>query len=116
MSRPVKTNPAYASLAYRKSIIQWVSSNLKNRLLGVTGEPTERLMCEDVLPVDAEVPAEELYDYIRGLAEEEAQLDLEMNKFEFTRKADGSKQRHRQGKSSRKALGRPTGQGGGQSN
>jgi hypothetical protein len=87
MNRPIKTNPAYASLAYRKAIVQFVSSAIRTRLIGLTGDPPEKLMCEDVFPVDAEVPAEELVDFVRQLAEEEAKLDLEMGKFEFTRRA-----------------------------
>lgn len=89
MSRPTKTNPAYAALAYRKAIVQYVAENIKARFIGVTGDPPERLMCEEVFPVDAEVPVEDIAQYYTELAEEEAKIDLEMGKFEFTRKADG---------------------------
>jgi len=105
----MKTNPAYASLAYRKAIVQFVSSSIKTRLLGLTGEPTERLLCDDVFPVDAEVPAEELVDFIGELNEEEARLDLEMNKFEFTRRANATPEQRQHSKKKKRKKSRPAG-------
>jgi hypothetical protein len=93
MSRPTKTNPAYAALAYRKAIVQYVAENIKAQFIGVTGEPPNRLMCEEVFPVDAEVPVEDIQQYYAELGEEENRLDLELNKFEFMRKTDGEEQR-----------------------
>jgi hypothetical protein len=113
MSKPTKTNPAYASLAYRKAILQWVSSSIRNRLLGVTGDPPEALLCDDVFPVDAEVPADELVEYIGELNEEEARLGLEMNKFEFTRRSD-AKPEQSQRQQQKKPKGKKGGSEGGQ--
>jgi hypothetical protein len=91
MSKPTKTNPAYAAIAYRKAIVQYVAEHIKGQFIGVTGEPPNRLLCEEVFPVDAEVPVEDIQQYYAELAEEEGKLDLELNKFEFTRKADGQR-------------------------
>lgn len=94
MSRPTKTNPAYAAIAYRKAIVQYVAEHIKAQFIGVTGEPPNRLLCEEVFPVDAEVPVEDIQQYYAELAEEEGKLDLELNKFEFMRKEDGKEGQH----------------------
>jgi hypothetical protein len=104
----MRTNEAYAVLAYRKSVIQYISAQLRRKFIAAAGsEPQETLTCEDVFPADAQVPQEEIVEYVMELEREEADLDLEMSKFEFARKPDETRQRQRQ--SSRKKARRQRG-------
>lgn len=82
----VRTNPAYAALAYRRTIIHNAIILLKREFIGIDAEPNKRMICEDVLHADSEVPAEEIVQYVEELEAEQHSLTLELNKFEFTRK------------------------------
>lgn len=109
--KPTKTNEAYASLAYRKSIVQHLTAYVKRSFIGLDGEPKETLICEDVFQVDSEVPPEEFVSYMEELYQEEAELDLEMRKFEFARKEKNVKTgRQPQKKASRKSGKKTKGQ------
>jgi hypothetical protein len=86
MMATVRTNPAYAALAYRRTIIHNMIILLKREFVGLDAEPNRKMICEDVLHADSEVPAEEIIQYVEELEQEQHELTLELNKFEFTRK------------------------------
>ena len=85
MATPLRTNPAYAALAYRKTIIGFTKTQLRRKFLGdeVSG-PRETLVCEEVFPVDSKIPPESVQEYIESLSREEADLDVQLRKFELT--------------------------------
>lgn len=86
-SRTIKTNPAYAALAYRKAIIHTLIYKLKRDCIGDSSNPPkEKLVSEDVFPVDGEVPVEEVALFVEELVDQKEAIELEMAKFEFTRK------------------------------
>jgi hypothetical protein len=86
----IRTNPAYASLAYRRTIIHQTITYLKREYVGVDEDPKQKLICEEVLAADAEVPIEEVATYLQELEREKHELTLELGKFEFTRRDDES--------------------------
>jgi hypothetical protein len=85
----MRTNPAYAYLAYRRAIIQQQIHYLQSQYTSVDGtEPKDRMICEEVFQSDAEVPEREIIQFIEELQEKDAHLGLEMNKFEFTKREE----------------------------
>jgi hypothetical protein len=84
----VKTNPAYAALAYRRTIIHNTIIYLKREFVGLDSDPQRKMICEDVLHADSEVPAEEVLQFVEELEREHHAITLELGKFEFTRKND----------------------------
>lgn len=95
----VRTNPAYASLAYRRTIIHQAITYLKREFVGVDEDPKQRMVCEEVLAVDAEVPIEEVASYLQELEREKHELTLELGKFEFTRRNQNDDQKQPKAKS-----------------
>jgi len=86
-TRPLKTNPAYAYLAYRRAIIRDTINFLVSTYVGGGGiDPKRSLVCEEVFACDAEVPSDYIGEYVEELREKEAQVVLEMNKFDFVEK------------------------------
>lgn len=82
MAAPLRTNPVFAHLAYRKTIIQRTLIFLRRTYLGdEISEPKEVLICEDVFPTDSHVPQEEIQHYMESLTDEAAQIQVELNKF-----------------------------------
>lgn len=82
---PLKTNPAYAHLAYRKAITLRVASFLHRQFLGdERTTAVEVLTSDEVFPADAVVPLEEIQKYIESLMEEEASLTLQLGRFALT--------------------------------
>lgn len=86
MMAPVRTNPVYAALAYRRTIIHNTIIMLKREFIGLDAEPNKKMICEDVLHSDSEVPSEEIIQFVEELEQQQHDLTLEMNKFEFTKK------------------------------
>ena len=100
----IRTNPAYAILAYRKAILTASITFLTREYRGTDGvAPKSALMSEDVLPVDATVPAEVLIEYTQEMQEELHDIELEMGKFTFRKRDDNDK---KQSRSPKKARGR----------
>jgi hypothetical protein len=87
MMATVKTNPAYAALAYRRTIIHSMIIFLKRDFVGLDAEPSKKLICEEVLAADSEVPVEEIAQYLEELEREHHNLTFELGKFEFTKKS-----------------------------
>lgn len=84
MSKPLRTNPAYAHLAYRKTIVNREIVFLRRTYLGdELTSPREVLVCEEVFPQDQQVPQEEVQHRIETLTEEAAKLDVELRKFQL---------------------------------
>jgi hypothetical protein len=84
MTTPHRTNPAYAMLAYRRSILQHVSAMLMREYYATPNEePKQRMYSDEVFRCDAEVPVTEIAAYIEELQLEDARIGLELNKFEF---------------------------------
>lgn len=94
MTRTIKTDEAYAAIAYRKTIIHDLITYLHRQYVGVDSDPKCKLICEDVFQIDSIVPVEEVIRVIEDLTEEDARLKLELDKFEFTRK-DNDKPKER---------------------
>jgi hypothetical protein len=88
MTRPLKTNPAYAHIAYQKAMTKETIAFLETRYLGVDGSTPKPAFCEDVFQSDAEIPQEEILHFVRRLQQQEADLGLELQKFEFTRRPE----------------------------
>lgn len=86
MTRTIKTNEAYAAIAYRRTILRDVITHLRRQYIGVDGEPKAQLICEEVFQVDSIVPQEEVNRVVEELVDQDAELQLELSKFEFTRK------------------------------
>lgn len=89
MSFPKRTNPAYYHLACRKAILREQIQFLLMNFVGVGGEdPPRTVIAEDVFACDAEVPRDVVFEQVEELRAREAQVQLELNKFDFTRKPD----------------------------
>lgn len=113
MTRTLRTNEAYAYLAYRKAILQHTIAFLQNRVIGTGGDDdTEKIISEDVFHCDAEVPVEEVHQYVDELKQKKSVLELEMAKFEFSRKDDGKEQEAKAKRGNDKAPGRKAGRQG----
>jgi len=93
MSTPIKTNPAYAALAYRRTVLHNTIVYLRRTFVGIDGDPKEKMICEDVIQVDSVVPVDEIDSVIEDLIDEEEELKLAMNKFEFVERTHEPKQR-----------------------
>lgn len=83
---PLKTNPAYAALAYRRTIVKELITLLRRDFVGLDTDPGKRMICEEVMSADSEVPVEEIADYVDELEQVHHELTLELRKFEFTKK------------------------------
>jgi hypothetical protein len=98
MASPLRTNPAYAHLAYQKSIKNREIVFLRRTYLGdeVT-DPREVLVCEEVFPQDSKVPQEAIQHRIEELTEEVAALEIELRRFELVpRNGQGHNEQKRQ--------------------
>lgn len=85
----MRTNPAYLHLARRKTILRHMVNYMMGDLVGANGdEPKETLICEEVFQVDAVVPTDDILGFVEEMQEKEAVVQLEMNKFQFTRDTD----------------------------
>lgn len=119
MSRPTRTNPVYARMAFRRAIVGHVVSLLNSDYTTAQGgdEPDKVIHAQDVFPEDNPVPEEDLQDYIGELELEDEQLRLEMLKFDFVKKDDKAKRptkkatARRKGKTASKAVGKSNGRG-----
>jgi arylsulfatase A-like enzyme len=84
MSKPLRTNPAFAHLAYEKAITTRIKVFLRRTYLGdEQSKPRETLVCEEVFPIDAHIPQESIQHYIEQLSEKEADLDRQLKRFEL---------------------------------
>lgn len=93
MTKTIKTNPQYAALAYRRTILHDVIMYLKRRYVGLDDDPKDQLICEEVFHMDRVTPPDEIDSYVLELEAEEEQLRLELNKYEFSRKDYEPKQK-----------------------
>lgn len=80
-----KTNPAYAHLAYRRSIVVQLMDELRENYVALSSEtPKKEILCGDVYQEDAIVPFDEIQLVISELEEEARGLEFQMRKFTFT--------------------------------
>lgn len=86
----MKTNPEYAKLAYRKTILTETVALLRRNFVpdDVTEQPLRTLVCEDVFQVDAVVPVEGFADFVEELEEQIKSLGHEMKQFELRKRTD----------------------------
>jgi hypothetical protein len=91
MSPIIKTNPAFAHIAYRRAIVVQLVQDLRDSYMTLSGTvPKKAIICDDVFREESTVPQEELADVMQELELEAANLKLELLKFTFTRKeSDG---------------------------
>jgi hypothetical protein len=84
-----RTNPAYAELAYRKAIVGEVIQLLRTGYTSAYGdEPEKEIISEDTFREDSAVPEMVVVDFIQGLERQEADLELELNRFEFVKREE----------------------------
>jgi hypothetical protein len=79
-------NEEYATLAQRKSLLEYVQKLLIDRLVDSEMPAKERVICEEVLYKDREVPQGLIQQLSNQLLQQAHELQLEMNQFETTRK------------------------------
>lgn len=85
----IKTNPAFAHLAYRRAIIVQLVQDLRDSYMQLsTAAPKRTIVCDDVFREESTVPQEELADVMHAMEVEAANLKLELAKFTFTRKKE----------------------------
>jgi len=84
MAAPIRTNPVYAHLAYQKTINTRLITFLRRTFIGdeIT-DPREVLVCGEVFQQDQRVPQEEVMYAIQELTQKNANLDLELKKFQL---------------------------------
>ena len=84
-----KTNPAYAHLAYRKTIVAQLKVHLREKYMSLSSpEPEEVMLCEDVFHQDSNVPVEEVQGVVEELEQEEESLRLQMSQFSFSKQEE----------------------------
>lgn len=109
MMAMVRTNPAYAELAYRRTIIYQTIVLLKRDFVGLDSDPQKKMICEEVLNADSEVPVENIIQFVEELEREHHDLTLELNKFEFTKKSQSNEPKfqpaHKKGNQGRQQKG-----------
>jgi hypothetical protein len=95
MSRPTRTNPEYAAMAYRKALLGVCVAHL-TRHTGAMGEdPVGSIVSEDVVREDSLVPEEEIVDFITEMQQEQESLRLEMSRFDFVKRVDDDSSKHK---------------------
>lgn len=104
----VKTNPVYASIAYRKAIVTATIALVRRQFcIDDSGKARAALVCEEVFHVDAQVPEEEFLNFLNELEDERAKLDLQLRRFTLVEQKNESKgQEGNGGKGSRHRKGR----------
>ena len=85
MSRPTKTNPEYAAMAYQKALLGQCIAHLSS-YTSLQGPPQGTIITEDVVREDSEVPEEEILAYVTGLQQDFESIRLEMAKFDFVKR------------------------------
>jgi hypothetical protein len=81
-------NKEYIELAHRKSLLDYVSRLLMDRLVDGDAPAKERVICEEAPFREREVPQDVVLEMVEQAQQESHELQLEMNKFITTRKAD----------------------------
>lgn len=85
----MRTNPAYAALAYQKAVLKYtINFLMENVVAAHGGDPREVIVCEDVFREDSEVPIDNVLSFIENLQEQQADIQLQINKFEFRQRDD----------------------------
>ncbi len=88
---PQHTNPAYATLAYRRTIIADLKVYLRERYMRLsTPEPKETLLCDEVFHQDSNVPEEEIQHVVEELEQTEEELRLQMAQFTFSKQEENN--------------------------
>lgn len=109
MNRPTKTNPEYAAMAYRKALLRTCVVHL-TKFTGAMGEdPSGKIISEDVIREDSEVPEEDIVDFITDMQQEADTLRLEMARYELVKREETngeSKQRTQRKTSSTQGRGK----------
>ena len=103
----MRTNPAYTKLAYDKAIVAELLDVLRTYYTpAYGGEPSRKIVSEDVLRDDSEVPQDAIEDYIGELEQREAELELELNRFECVRRDEDAGTQKGNNKAARKTSSR----------
>lgn len=93
MTRTAKTNPAYAYLAYRKAVLDHLVFLLHRDYVGLDGlDPKNSILSEDVFNCDAQVPIDEILQFVEEMQKESMQIQFELSRFEFRRKDENEQQ------------------------
>jgi hypothetical protein len=79
-----RTNPAYATLAYRRAIVHAMVTHLREEYMALSSSsPAKEMFSEDVFREDSQVPTEAIQQVIEELEQEGEHLRLELAKFKF---------------------------------
>ena len=86
----LKTNPAYAHLAWRRAIVVQLMDDLRENYLALSSsEPRKHIICEEVFREDSTVPEGAISAVYEELEQEAEQLRLELGKFSFGKVQEG---------------------------
>lgn len=89
MSTPTRTNPAYAHLAYQSAVVAQLIEDILEKYIGnEVATPIVEIECTQLVRDDAIVPQDEILHFVDRLKTHKAQLDRELNRFEFVRRHD----------------------------
>jgi hypothetical protein len=81
----------FVQLAQRKSLLEYCQRLLADRLIDSDLPAKERVLCEEVPFKDREVPQHVIQSLSEELQQQSHELQLEMNKFTFTKKVPHAK-------------------------
>ena len=81
-------NPAYAHLAHRRAILEYLTNHLLENCVGVEGDPAISIPNPHGMGSEITVPQDELIHFIDQLRISTSRVEDEMNKFDFVRRPD----------------------------
>ncbi len=82
------TNPAYAHLAYKRALLEYVTNYLLENFVGTDDHPPQLVDCPYIARSERAVPRDEVVHFIDQLRITTARVEDEMNRFDFVRRND----------------------------
>jgi len=80
------TNAAYAHLAYKLALFEYVANYLLENCVGTDDHPPQLVECPYVPQQESVVPQDEIIHFVDQLRGNATRVEDEMNKFEFVRR------------------------------
>ena len=99
-------------MAYRKALLGECIAHLTGYTPAMGERPKGKIVSEDIIREDSEVPQEEVQEFILELQQEAESLRLEMKKFDFVKREQNVQQFQPQEEASNGQRGKPPGQKG----
>lgn len=89
----MRTNPAYAALAYRKAILDHAINYYLTNCTGANGVPPQsEIVCNDVFAEDRVLPQDVVMEFVEDLQREAQDIQTQMGQFQFRRDNDAERQ------------------------